>query len=115
MVQWVTPQHKEVAALLEQGKQAEAFEKLARVFATWQQIQNAYAGLAKLNNVVLSQLPVRELTGEAVLNEFCRQLGEMQAALQNRDLVLLADILQYEMDGAVRQLGLPPRIHPRCR
>jgi hypothetical protein len=100
MVEWLTPQHKEVAALLEQGNQAAAFEKLGRVFSMWQQVQAAFAGLAKLNEIVLSQLPVRELTGEAVLNEFCRQLGEMQAALQNRDLVLLADILQYEMDGA---------------
>jgi hypothetical protein len=28
-------------------------------------------------------------------------LGEIQTALQNQDFVLLADILQYEMDGAV--------------
>ncbi|MGN6370383.1 MAG: hypothetical protein ACTHN5_19180 [Phycisphaerae bacterium] len=100
MVEWLTPQHKEVAALLEQGNQAAAFEKLARVFSMWQQVQAAYAGLAKLNNITLGQLSVRELTGEAVLNEFCHQLGEMQSALRNRDLVLLADILQYEMDGA---------------
>ena len=100
MVEWVTPQHKEVAALLEKGDSAPAFEKLGRIFASWQQIHDAYASLAKLNGITLGDLPVRELTGEAVLNEFCRQLAEMQTALQNRDLVLLADILQYEMDGA---------------
>src|SRR5947209_8640286 len=44
MVEWLTPQHKEVAALLEQGKQAVAFEKLGRVFSMWQQVQAAYAG-----------------------------------------------------------------------
>ena len=76
MVEWLTPQHKEVAALLEQGNQAAAFEKLGRVFSMWQQVQSAYSSLAKLNDIVLSKLPVRELTGEAVLNEFWGQLGE---------------------------------------
>ncbi|HUO09826.1 MAG TPA: hypothetical protein VM008_16095 [Phycisphaerae bacterium] len=100
MVEWLAPQHKEVAALLEKGDQSAAFEKLGHIFTAWQQIQNAFSGLAKLNNIVPSELPVRELTGDAILNEFCRQLAEMQNALQNRDFVLLADILQYEMDGA---------------
>ena len=100
MVQWLAPQHKEVAALLEKGEQAPAFAKLGKIFAGWQQIQNAFGGLAKLNDIVPSELPVRALTGDAILNEFCRQLAEMQTALQNRDFVLLADILQYEMDGA---------------
>ena len=48
----------------------------------------------------MRELPVREMNGEAVLEEFCRQLGEI-TALRNRDFVLLADILQYEMDGAM--------------
>ena len=37
----------------------------------------------------------------AIVEEVCRHLGESQTALQNHDFVLLADILQYEMDGAV--------------
>jgi len=101
LIEWLAPQHKEVAALLEKGDSAAAFERLGRLFGYWQQIQEAYAGLAKLNDITLTTLPVRELTGEAILDEFCRQLSEMQSALQNRDLVMLADILQYEMDGAV--------------
>jgi hypothetical protein len=101
LIEWLAPQHKQVAALLEKGQQAPAFEGLARIFSTWQNIQSAYAGLAKMNGITLADLPVRTLTGEALLNEFCLHLGEMQTALQNRDLVMLADILQYEMDGAV--------------
>jgi hypothetical protein len=49
----------------------------------------------------MAELTVRDLNGEQILEEFCSQLREMQTALQNHDLVLLADILQYEMDGAV--------------
>ena len=101
LIEWLAPQHKAVAALLEQGHTGVALDRLGQIFTAWQQIQTAYSGLAKLLNVTLGELKVRELTGEQVLNEFCRQLAEMQTALQNHDLVLMADILQYEMDGAV--------------
>ncbi len=101
LIEWLAPQHQQVAALLEKGEQAPAFEGLTRIFSTWQNIQSAYASLAKMNGITLGALPVRDLTGEAILDEFCQQLGEMQKALQNHDFVMLADILQYEMDGAV--------------
>ena len=57
----------------------------------------------KLGPIELSvkDLRVHDLSGEAALDEFCRQLGEIQTALHHQDFVLLADILQYEMDGAV--------------
>ena len=101
LIEWLAPQHKTVATQLEKGDQAAAFDGLGRIFSTWQNIQSAYSSLAKLNGITLGQLPVRALTGEIVLNEFVQHLTDMQAALQKHDLVLLADILQYEMDGAV--------------
>jgi hypothetical protein len=101
LIEWLAPQHKTAAGHLEKGNPTLALEQLQQIFSAWQQIQGAYAGLAKLLNVTLKDIPVQHLTGEHVMNEFCAQLGEMQTALQNNDLVLLADILQYEMDGAV--------------
>jgi hypothetical protein len=101
LIEWLAPQHKQVAALLEKGDQAAAFQGLGRIFSTWQTIQAGYGNLAKINSLTLSLLPVRSLHAEALMNEFVGHLGEMQTALQNRDLVMLADILQYEMDGAV--------------
>jgi len=101
LIEWLAPQHKAAAALLEKGNPNQALEQLAQIFSAWQQIQSAYSGLAKLLNLTLKDLRVQHLTGEHVMNEFCAQLTEMQTALQNHDLVLLADILQYEMDGAI--------------
>jgi hypothetical protein len=101
LIEWLAPQHKAAAALLEKGNPNQALDQLAQIFSAWQQIQSAYSGLAKLLNLTLKELPVQHLTGEHVMNEFCAQLTEMQTALQNHDLVLLADILQYEMDGAI--------------
>lgn len=101
LIQWLAPQHKEVASLLERGNTQLGLERLTSIVSAWQQIQSAYGNLAKMVGISVSELPVHDLTGEALLNEFCTQLSEMQTALQNRDFVLLSDILQYEMDGAV--------------
>lgn len=100
LIDWLTPQHKEVAALLERGDTRKGLERLAGIISAWQQIQQTYGSLAKMLAIDLARLPVNELTGEAVLEEFCHHLSEMQTALKNEDFVMLADILQYEMDGA---------------
>ena len=104
LIEWLAPQHKDVAQLLEQGNTNTAMTRLAELISAWHQIQEAYSNLARFLNITMNQLPVRDLGsagGEIVLNEFCNQLAEMQTALKNQDFVLLADILQYEMDGAV--------------
>jgi hypothetical protein len=101
LIDWLAPQHKDVAGMLERGQTQVALDRLKGILSAWQEIQSAYGNLAKMMELSLKELPVRELTGEAVLEEFCRQLAEVQTALHNRDFVLLADILQYEMDGAI--------------
>jgi hypothetical protein len=101
LIEWLSPQHQQVASELEQGATQHGLERLANIVSAWQQIQVAYGNLARMLEISLAELPVREMTGESVLNEFCRQLGEMQTALAQKDFVLLSDILQYEMDGAV--------------
>jgi hypothetical protein len=111
LIEWLTPQHKSIATLLEQGNSALALARLGEVLSAWHQIQTAYGNLAKLVGITMNELRVHDgggagggawggVTGEIVLNEFCNQLSEMQTSLKNHDLVLLADILQYEMDGA---------------
>jgi hypothetical protein len=87
--------------MLERGQTQAALDRLKGILSAWQEIQAAYGNLVKMLELPLKELPVRELNGEAVLEEFCRQLGEIHTALHNRDFVLLADILQYEMDGAM--------------
>jgi hypothetical protein len=101
LIEWLAPQHRQVASLLEQGNTPLALHRLQSVLAAWQQIQAAYGNLAKMLELSVKKLRVNELNGEAALDEFCRQLEEIQGALTNQDFVLLADILQYEMDGAV--------------
>jgi hypothetical protein len=101
LIEWLAPQHKDVAGMFERGETQKALERLGGILSAWQEIQAAYANLARMMTLSLKDLRVHELSGEAVLDEFCRQLGEVQTALHNNDFVLLSDILQYEMDGAV--------------
>jgi hypothetical protein len=101
LIEWLAPQHRQVASLLEQGNTPLALQRLQGVLSAWQEIQAAYGNLAKMLELSVKDLRVHDLSGEASLDEFCRQLEEIQAALSKQDFVLLADILQYEMDGAV--------------
>jgi hypothetical protein len=101
LIEWLAPQHKDVANLLERGQVPHALERLGQLLSAWTQIQEAYGKLAKMLELSLKELPVREMNGEEVMDEFCRQLEEIQTALTNKDFVLLADILQYEMEGAI--------------
>jgi len=101
LIEWLGPQHKEVAGMLERGQTQAGLDRLKGILSAWQQIQEAYGNLAKMIELPLAELPVHDLNGSAVLEEFCGQLSEIQTALTNQDFVLLADILQYEMDGAM--------------
>jgi hypothetical protein len=101
LIEWLSPQHRSVAELLERGQTQQGLGRLQGILSAWQQIQVAYGNLAKMLELSLKDLPVHDLNGEAVLEEFCRQLGQIQDALTNKDFVMLADILQYEMDGAI--------------
>ena len=101
LIEWLAPQHKEVAGELERGSTQHALERLGNILSAWQQIQEAYGNLSRMLEISLKELPVHELDGESILTEFVRQLSEIQQALEQRDFVLLSDILQYEMDGAV--------------
>ncbi len=101
LIEWLAPQHKQVAASMEKGDVQLGLQRLQEILTAWQRIQLTFGNLARMHGIVLSELRVREVTGEAVLEEFCGQLGEIQTALERRDFVLLADILQYEIDGAV--------------
>ncbi len=101
LIEWLAPQHKDVAGMFERGETQRGLERLGGLLSAWQQIQGAYGNLARLQSITLKELPVHEVNGETVLNEFCGQLGEIETALRSRDFVLLSDILQYEMDGAI--------------
>jgi len=98
---WLQPRHQEAAKLFETGKAPAGLEKLGQILNGWMQIQQAYGKLAEMQQIDPATLMVRELTAQTLINEFAGQLREIHKALEAQDFVLLADILQYEMDGVV--------------
>jgi len=101
LVEYLGTQHPQIAKLLEQGQSSKALEQFGSVLSAWQQIQQSYGSLLTLLHTRLEDLRVREIPAEQVLADFQRQLQDISQAVQANDLVLLADILQYEMDSAV--------------
>jgi len=101
LIEWLAPQHREVAELIERGDTKHALDRLHKIISEWHAIAAAYANLAKMLRISLAELPVNDLNGDMVLNEFCRHLEEIQTALKAQDFVLLGDILQYEFDAAI--------------
>ncbi len=101
LVEYLGGQHRRVAELIEQGQSSKALEQFASVLGAWQQVNQSYVSLLKFLSTSLDDLMVREIPASEVVADFHRQLNEIAGALKNQDLVLLADILQYEMDSAI--------------
>jgi len=101
LVDFLGQQHPHIAGLLEKGETAKAMELLGGALAAWGQIHEGFRSLTQLLQISLDDLMVGERPAAELITDFKLQLEEIGAAIQKRDLVLLADILQYEMDRAV--------------
>jgi len=101
LVTFLGQQHQQVAGAIEKGQQTAALKQLTEVLTAWQQVHMAYSGLVNMLKLDLATLPVGERTGQDLIRDFSRQLSEIAQALANKDMVLLGDILQYEMDSAI--------------
>ncbi|MCH8252112.1 MAG: hypothetical protein IID36_06645 [Planctomycetes bacterium] len=94
----------QIADQFSAGQQVEAIERLAECIRTWQQIHAAIINSVRILNLD-SGGPI-EIGGrplEAALVQPRDMLLQIKQALQASDHVLLADILQYECDGAIDQ------------
>ena len=101
LIEYLAGQHAEIARLFEQNQPGKALEKLAGVLSAWQQIQHAFSTTLTMLQVDVNTLMVGDVPAADLIAEFCLQLKSIETALKDHDMVLLADILQYEMDTAV--------------
>ncbi len=86
----------ETVELLAQNQSAKAMEKLGGCFRTWQHAQESVLKTAQLLRIDLGRINVNGQGLVQLLGEFTEQLRQIKSALENRDFVLLADILTYE-------------------
>jgi cell fate (sporulation/competence/biofilm development) regulator YlbF (YheA/YmcA/DUF963 family) len=92
----------EAAELLQAGNNVKAMERLSGCFTTWQHAQESVVKTAQLMRIDLEQVQVegRPLTQQ--LTDFTEQLRSIRSALENRDFVLLTDLLVYETTETTR-------------
>jgi hypothetical protein len=89
--------------LLGHGSQFKAMEKLSGCFSTWQHAQESILKTAQLLKIDLNTLLVAGMSLTDLLADFTQQLRDMKRALENRDFVLLSDILLYEANHTSKQ------------
>ena len=82
--------------LLHRNAHVKAMEKLSGCFSTWQHAQESVLKTAQLLRIDIATLLVDGMSLTDMLAEFTIQLRDMKRALENRDFVLLNDILTYE-------------------
>ncbi len=88
----------QIAELLTQGNWEPAFQQLQSLFGAWRQVQEAVLLSSQALNAPLDELRVEDRSVIEVFDLFKKLLGELKEAMVARDLVLVADILQYEFE-----------------
>jgi hypothetical protein len=86
----------EAAELLQKNHTNKAFERLSNCIRAWHDGQDALLKTADLLRVDLTTVMVEEQPFEELLAEFTADLRLIRAALDQRDFVLLGDVLLYE-------------------
>ena len=72
-------------------------ERLSGCFSTWQHAQESVLKTAQLLRIDLNTVRVGDRSLTDLLREFTDQLRQIKSALENRDFVLLGDILEFEI------------------
>lgn len=94
---------KQVAELLCQGKTVEASETLAECLRIWRQVHEAVANSIQILQVDPENTRVCNESLLELIGKPKEVLLQVRGALQARDYVLLADILQYEFCEVTEQ------------
>jgi hypothetical protein len=86
-----------VVGLLRENQTARAIEKLSGCFSTWQHAQESIQKVAQLLRIDTEQFSVDGMPYAQTIATFAEQLRQIRTALENRDYVLLTDVLTYEL------------------
>lgn len=89
----------EAAEMLQKNQNNKAFERLSSCIRAWHDGQDALLKTAELLRVDLTTLTVEGQPFEDLLAGFTEDLRSIRSALDQRDFVLLGDVLLYETAG----------------
>lgn len=96
MLMDLEPTKEQAIERLNQGQIAEAMDALKTYFGAWHQAHEAVLQGVRLVKLDISELAVDDLPVSEMFDKFADQLRDLKEALEARDHVTLADILNYE-------------------
>lgn len=94
---------REAGELLSQGRTVEGIEALGECLAVWQQIHDAVAKSIQLLALKTDSITIQEEPLEVVLSKPRDILTQVKEALESRDMILLADLLIYDLSDVTAQ------------
>ena len=94
---------EQVAGLLTEGKTAEGIKALSACVGAWQQIHEAVAKSIQMLELDIERIMINDHPLIDVIKKPKDVLVQIRDALQAKDHVLLADVLQYELEEVLRQ------------
>jgi len=94
--------HSDIVELLNEGNTVRGMELLGGSFRLWQQAHDAVTQAVRLGRIQLDQVEVEGVSSVEIINGLKDKLGQIKDALEARDYVMLADILQYELGQTVQ-------------
>jgi len=86
----------EAVELLMQAKMGAGMRSLAATMSAWHQAHHAVVQAVELLKLDLGQIKVGQEHAATIVEDLRTQLSQIKSALAAGDLVLLADMLQYE-------------------
>jgi hypothetical protein len=95
----------EASELLQKNQAPKALERLSGCFTTWQHAQESLVKTARLLRIDLAMIDAGGQPLADMLTDFASQLRQIRSALEQRDFVLLNDLLLYETTEASRRWG----------
>jgi hypothetical protein len=93
-----------VADLLQTNQVPKAMENLGGCLSSWQNVRESLSKIVELLRLDLTEITVGRSTATAVMGNFSEKLRQIKQALEQRDYVLLGDVLMYEMADTDKQL-----------
>jgi hypothetical protein len=93
----------DAAQALGAGNQNKAFQSLAGAFGKWQNAQDSVLKVSQLLRIDLDSIEADGESFRKMLDSFGGHLRDIRSAIEARDFVALADVLNYEIPTCAAQ------------
>lgn len=94
-------QHHQIVEMLSAGRVTDGVAQLARSLEIWKGVHDAISQSVRMLGIAPADLVIEGRSLDELIVEPRELLMNVKSALEARDYVLLADILQYEFDVVV--------------